>query len=246
MLKKLKRRFGISAPKVTVRTHVPWYWRWLVLSIMAAVVVGFAWAAYDIGGKLAGFDRGQARQEIARLVAENTGLSGELAGLRNDLTKNERQLEIERATHEDLAKQIKLLSDENAELKEDLAFFQTLMPASSKVGGVSVNRFKLLPDAMPGEYRYRLLILQASQRAAEFHGRLQLLVMLELDGKAQTLLLPSDGEQSDAPPYRLNFKFYQRVEGGFKVAPEAVIKSVQVRVFQDGVAAPKLSSSFNL
>ncbi|MEW6313087.1 MAG: DUF6776 family protein [Pseudomonadota bacterium] len=246
MLRRLKQRFGISAPKVTVRTHVPWYWRWLALSIMGAVVIGFAWAAYDIGGKLAGFDRGQARQEISRLAAENAGLGGDLAIARNDLVKYERQLEIERATHEDLTRQIRVLTDENAELKEDLAFFQTLMPASSKVGGVSVNRFKLLPDAMPGEYRYRLLLLQASQRAAEFHGRLQLLVMYEQDGNAQTLLLPGDSEQSDAPPYRLHFKFYQRVEGGFRVAPEAVIKSVQVRVFQDGVTAPKLSSSFNL
>ncbi len=40
MLRRIKRirdRFGISAPKMTVRTHVAWYWRWL--GIVAALAV---------------------------------------------------------------------------------------------------------------------------------------------------------------------------------------------------------------
>ena len=35
LIKSIRRRFGISAPKMTVRTHVAWYWRWLGLTLFA-------------------------------------------------------------------------------------------------------------------------------------------------------------------------------------------------------------------
>ena len=38
MLRKLRRRFGISAPNVTVKTEIAWYWRWLGLVVAAALV----------------------------------------------------------------------------------------------------------------------------------------------------------------------------------------------------------------
>ena len=43
-------------------------------------------------------------------------------------------MQIERATHGNLASQMKTLTDENALLKEDLAFFQTLMTSSGDAG----------------------------------------------------------------------------------------------------------------
>ena len=59
------------------------------------------------------------------------------------------------------------------------------------------------------------------------------------------LTLPAEGEK-DAQEYVLSFKFFQRVEGTFKVAPEAVVKSLQVRVFENGSVAPKLSQTVSV
>ena len=58
------------------------------------------------------------------------------------------------------------------------------------------------------------------------------------------MLLPADGEQADRV-YKLNFRFYQRVEGSFRVAPGAVVKSMQVRVFENGSKEPKLTQAVN-
>jgi hypothetical protein len=38
-LSKLRQRFGIAAPKVSVRTHVPWYLRWLGLAVALVLSV---------------------------------------------------------------------------------------------------------------------------------------------------------------------------------------------------------------
>jgi hypothetical protein len=241
----LQRRFGISAPRVAVRAHVPWYWRWLGYVSLGAVVVGIGWTTYDYGMELAGFRQSEAARAHAKLKEEIRQRETENAELRSQVTAADRQMQIERATYGDLAKQVKSLSEENAGLREDLAFFQSLMSVGGKEGALSVNRFRVQPEALPGEYRYRLLLVQTGQRVKEFQGKLQFVLNLEQGDRKFVLTLPSEAEKN-AKEYEVNFKFFQRVEGTFKVAPGAVVKSLQVRVFENGSVAPKLLQSVSV
>ncbi len=244
LFKTLQRKFGISAPRVAVYAHVPWYWRWLGVVVAAAVLGGVGWATYDYGLTFAGYRQSEAGRALSQLNRTIDHQRQELSGLRTRVAQAEQQLQIERATYGDLAKQVKTLTEENATLKEDLAFFQSLMPASTRDGGLTINRFKVQKEALPGEYRYRLLLVQASQRAKEFQGRLQFVLNLQQDDRKVVLTLPPEDEKN-VKEYRLSFKFFQRVEGTFKVSPEAVVKSLQVRVFENGSDTPKLTQSVN-
>ena len=55
--KLLRRRLSVSAPRMIVRSHLPWPLRWAV----AAVVLGFSAAialwAFEFGKNIAGLDR---------------------------------------------------------------------------------------------------------------------------------------------------------------------------------------------
>lgn len=242
----LKRRFGITAPRVAVHTQLPWHWRALTFVSVGVALAGIAWLTYDFGLSLGGFHSERAAAEQARLSEEMTRLLDENATLRNQLATAERQMQIETSTKGDLAGQLKTLSDENALLKDDLAFFQTLMTSGGGVpaNGVTINRFRVRADAMPGEYRYQLLVVQSRTRSKEFQGRLQLVVDVLRDGQPQVLVLP--GAQDKPDLYSLNFKFYQRVEGGFQVPAEAKVTRVQVRVLENGVDGPRSAQSVNL
>jgi hypothetical protein len=235
-LKKLRRRFGIAAPRVAVQSHVPWYWRWLTATVFLVVTIAAAWIAYDIGRQYAGFDSSEAAGEQTRLQEINGQLRQENADLRREVAAMERQLEIELAAQGNLTGQIRGLSEENALLKEDLAFFQTLMASGTDPGGVTVNRFRVERDALPGEYRYHLLIVQSKKRVREFRGRLQLIVDYVVDGKSVVATFPA--ESDDEKAYNLRFKFYQRVEGTFTLEPDAVVREVQVRVIKNGDTTP--------
>lgn len=79
MYKTLKRKFGISAQRVAVRAHVPWYWKWLLLVVLATLVSVLAWWMYDAGRKFAGFDRSQADTELSRQSELNAKLQKESA-----------------------------------------------------------------------------------------------------------------------------------------------------------------------
>ncbi len=244
MIKALRSKFGIAAPRVAVRTQVAWYWRWLVIIMMIAMVMVLAWWMYDSGRKFAGFDSGQAESEMARQAELNARLQMENAALRHEAAASGRQLQIERSTYGDLAKQVKDLSDENTSLKEDLAFFQSLLSAGSKEA-VSIYRFNVEPDTLPGEYRYRLLLLQMGPRQKEFQGKLQFVIDVLQNGQKSLMTIP-DENGPDLQAYNVNFKYYQRVEGSFRVEPGAVAKSVQVRVFENGASDAKLTQTVNL
>jgi len=72
-----RRRLSVSAPRMIVRSHLPWPLRWAV----AAVVFGFSAAialwAFEFGKDIAGLDRdvkaqaAQLEAEVQRLRAEN-------------------------------------------------------------------------------------------------------------------------------------------------------------------------------
>ena len=245
VLRTLKRRFGIFAPRVAVRAHLPWYWRWLGYITLGALVVGIGWTTYDYGMELAGFRQGEAQRVIARMSEEIQSRDTRIAELRTQVAATDRQLQIDRATYGDLGRQVKLLSEENAALKEDLALFQSLMASDEKELGLTINRFRVQPDSLPGEYRYRFLLVQSGQRLKEFQGTLQFVVNLEQGDRKFVVTLPLE-EQKSAKEYQVNFKFFQRVEGTFKVAPGTVVRSLQVRVFEIGSITPKLSQSVSV
>ena len=170
----------------------------------------------------------------------------ELTELRARAAQNERQLQMERAAAADLAKQVKALTFDNAKLKEDLAFFQSVMaPPGAREGAISVSRFRLQPEGSTGEYRYQMVLVQSGQRSKEFRGRLQLVIDVQQEGRKVAVMVPNDKE-IDAKDYQLNFKFFQRVEGTFKLNPGSVLQGVQVRVFENGSRSPKLTQNLNV
>ena len=237
--------FGISAPQMSVRAAIPWYFRWLGLLALALVVLFLARTTYDFGKKFGGLDQPMAARETRQSGETNPTMAQELASARAQLAQSERQLQMERATYTDLVKQMKSLAGENATLKEDLAFFQTLMPSGGKEGGVAVNRFVVQNDALPGEYRYRLLLTQTGQRTKDFVGSLQFVANLQQpDGRKVVMTLPAESDKADKA-FKLNFRFYQRIEGTFHVEAGTVVKSVQVRVFENGSNEPKLTQAVN-
>ncbi len=243
LLKRFRQRFGISAPRMTVQTHVAWYWRMLGLVVVLSCSFALAAWIYDAGRRFAGFDSSEAQQELSQL-RENIGkLTKEAEGLRASVNASESKLQIERTAQTQLARQVKAMEDENARLKEDLAFFENLIPSEHRDNTLLINRFRVDAGALPGEFRYRLLLLQGGRRDKPFQGSLQLLVTLQEGNKDAIITLPEAGA---AQVYKISFKYFQRVEGTFRVAPGAHVKMVRVRIFEDGSSQARAMQSFNL
>lgn len=242
-LKRLRQRFGISAPRVAIRTHLAWYWRALITVVVLSLSLALAAWIYDAGRRFAGFDSNESAKEIQSLRNYVMELDAELTKLRGVAGSGESRLQIEKAALRQLSSQVKLLELENAALKQDLAFFQELMP-SVEMGdgpGLKVNHLRVEPAGLPGEYRYQMLVVNnAGRQAKEIRGALQLVLKMQLNGKDAMITIPSETEQNPQR-FRFEIKHFQRLEGVFSVPQGAVVKNVEVRLLQDGAVRAKQS-----
>ncbi len=76
-LRLLRRRLTISAPRMAVRSALPWPVRWLIAALVLGLSAAVALWAFEFGRSLAGLDATrreelhQLRAEVARLREEN-------------------------------------------------------------------------------------------------------------------------------------------------------------------------------
>ncbi len=246
---KWRQRFGIAAPKVSVRTHVPWYLRWLGVAVMLAFSAALALWMYDAGRRFAGFDRSEVEQELNAARSELAELRADLKRLRATANAADSKVSIERSAQQKLAQQIRSLEQDNARLREELAIFESMLSETASAAPLSILRFKVEPDVLPGEFRYRVLLLASGpRRGREFQGRLEMVVSLTEDGRSAMITVPGPGE-AESPAmsaFRLTFKHFQRVDGILRVSPKAKVGGVQLRVYEAGSAEPKVTRNVTL
>lgn len=241
---RLRRRFGIAAPRVEIHTQIPWYWRWVGIAVLLGISAASAAWIYDAGRRFAGFDHSEVQQELFRVRRELDSARAELGRLRAIANAADSRVSIERTAQMKLAQQIRTLEQENAQVREELATFESMLSSDARSAhALSIYRFKVEADVLPGEYRYWLLLVTPSaRRERDFTGRLELVVNLQEGGQNVMMSFPEQ-EAAGAAAFRLAFKYFRRVEGTFRVSPNAKVESVQVRIYETGSSQPRATQS---
>lgn len=224
--KLLRRRLTISAPRMKVRSAMPWPLQWAA----AAVVLGFCGAislwAFEKGKELAGVDHG-AHEELAQLREDVVQLRAERERLQSLLNTSGSAMTVERAAQERLTAQIRTLESENRSLREDLGFFEKLTP----VNGTEAVAIRGLQAEVVGgsQLKWQVLVIQPVKNAPEFRGRLELSLSGTQGGKPWMMPLPNGGQP-------LQFRQYRRLEGMLDLPPEVVVKNVSARILEGTVS----------
>lgn len=222
--RKFRSRFGIAAPKVVVRSQLPW--RWLALPILLLVLILglLAWMFLQRN------QVGEVGRELQEIRARFQVQQEELNLLRSTAGTRQSAMSIEQATQRNLLLRIKDLEQENTALKEDMLLFERLIPVVGDEDVLRLEGLRVLKEE-GGRFRYRLLVAyQPSRQKPEFSGRLQLVVDYLLAGRAEQLLLP--GKTEAASDYQVSLKHFLRREGVFQLPEGAELKSVEARIFQ--------------
>ncbi len=222
----IRRRLSISAPHMAVRSHMPWPLRWVVAALMLGFSAALALWAFEFGRGIAGLDSGgnQAQETIAQLRQQLGEAKRDRDAAQSVANSADSLLKAERVTQQRLAEQVKALEAENLALKDDLGFFERLLPASGDA--LSVRGLQVEASA-PGQLRFQVLVMQQGGRQQpEFRGRIELLISGVQDGKQ----VPEG-----APVFKqaLVFRQYRRVDGTLSLPGQMQVKQVQVRVLDD-------------
>jgi len=143
-------------------------------------------------------------------------------------------MKVERAAQEQLARQAAEMENEANRLREDLAFFESLLPTKASASGIQIRSFRMQPDGTPEAMRYRLLVQQAGKPERDFVGVVQMQVNYVAEGRPHSLQVPDPAVPDSRRPLELSFRHYQRVEGTITLPEGATAKSVVVRIVAAG------------
>lgn len=217
-----RRRLTISSPRMAIRSAMPWPLRWAMGAVMLGFSAAIALWTFEMGVSIAGLDKA-AKQELVKLREEVAELRAERDKSQSIANISGSLLTAEKAAQEKMASQIRSLESENRLLRDDLGFFEKLLPA----GGVdsAVIRGLQAEKLSDMQLKWQVLVIQPVKNAPVFNGKLELTFTGTLAGKPWTSGLVG-GAQT------LQFKQYRRVEGVLDLPPLAVVKTITAKLIE--------------
>ena len=222
-LRLFRRRLTISSPRMSVRSAMPWPLRWFCLALVFGFSAAVALWAFEVGKDIAGLDK-SSREELSRLRHEAASLREERDKAQSIANTSGGILIAEKAVRDKMASQIKQLQSDNRSLRDDLGFFEKLLPAGANET-VSIRGLQA-EVVSETQLRWHVLVIQPVKDAPTFNGKIELTVTGTQAGKAWTMSLPSGGAQA------LQFKQSRRVEGMLDLPPSTMVKAVTAKVFE--------------
>ena len=240
-LRLLRRRLTISAPSMAVRSALPWPFRWAVVAIVFGFCAAIGLWAFEFGKDIAGLEGG-SREQVLQLQAQVLALQSELSKTQEQRDQAQSiantadtLVTAEKASKEQLLLQVKQTEAENRRLRDDLGFFEKLIP-STGTGSVAIRG--LQAELQGGNaVRWQVLVIQANRNAQEFSGTLDITFAGLQNGKPWSSALPGG-------PQAITLRQYGRLEGVLELPPQVVLKSVSARVLQGNV--PKSTQTIKL
>lgn len=217
---------------MAIRSAMPWPFRWAIVAIVLGFCAAIGLWAFEFGKDIAGLENG-SNEELLRLRTE-------LRDVRSELTTSKQERDraqfiantadtlvtTERASHESLLAQLKQLEADNRALRDELGFFEKLIP-SAGVDGLAIR--SLQADLLPGgKLKWQILVTQTGKNPPEFYGRLDVSFSGLLDGKPWTTNLAGDGPA-------IKFRQYGRMEGAFDIPAKVVVQGMSAKVMDGTV-----------
>lgn len=229
--RRLRGHFGATAKKVTVRSKQPWYWQWFVaiLLILFGYLAGY-W-------QFTGGDYISLIRSVNSLLRDNQQLEARTV-------YRERQLQVERAAQKSLADELAALQDDNMQMKEEVAFYRGILNESAATGELKLHSFKLNKGKVPDQYEYHVLLIQSGRHDKMAQGSLELKLTAVRNGEQVALPL-SDGIKT-IEPIKVNFKYYQKIDGNFVLPPDVAKLSVTLSLIEKGLKEPRIRQQLDL
>ena len=217
----LRRRLTISAPRMAVRSAMPWPLRWAVAAIMLGFCAAIALWAFEFGRDIAGLENGGQ--------ADMQQLRAQVEALKTELDKAHEQRDQAQsiantagtlvAAEKAVSAQVKHLEAENRRLRDDLGFFEKLIPADS-TDAVAIRGLQA-ETVDNGKIRWQVLVIQSKKNAPELVGKLEIMLTGLSNGK------PWAGSVSTMP---LKITQYGRLEGSLDIPAQVTVKGLTAKV----------------
>jgi cell division protein FtsB len=225
---------------MAVHSSLPWPLRWALVATVLGFCASIGLWAFEFGRDIAGLDGGRT-DEFKQLRADANQLKDQIDALREERDKAvsmantaSMMLTAEKASQDKLSQQIRQLEDQNRSLRDDLGFFEKLIPSAA---GDQMAIRALQAEVLRDRLKWQVLVIQPNKNATEFNGQIEITLSGYLAGKPWNSNV-AEGSKS------VRFKQYARLEGFIDLPAQVEVKTATARVLDGSLI--KASQSINL
>ena len=193
---------------------------WCLVTGFAVFLVGITLGYYGVKWLQQGEVQGRrdCQREVARLERQRGELLARQARL-------DEALRLEQESTRALRETLDAQSAQIADLQKELAFYLHLARSASKADGRLIRDLWIKPLAQDRRFRFRVTLVRPDQSRRAILGTLTLSVAGRRDGHQVRL----EGREIDAAtPHRVDFRYFQVVEGVLELPRGFVPETVSV------------------
>ena len=195
-----------------------------VAAVLVLVIIGTGGAIYNHGLSTAGFDRLAVSRHQQDLLDQIHKLKAENQDLRDSLARAQLALQMDQTAYAELDGSLKSSAQEINKLREELSFYRNIISPANKISGLQIQRLDVLRTSADNQFNYKLVLIQALKHDHLVGGHVRLEIQGEQNGGVAVVNIPAAGEK----PMQVSFRYFQDVEGTFKLAP--TFKPLRVKV----------------
>ena len=225
------------APQLVVREHSPWKQRILIIALLVVAIVS-GYVLYLYGLSRAGHDFASLNVERDELRNAISSLEKELANQRDQTVVLKRSSEIDKQGYKEVDESLRSLQSEILELKEEVAFYRSIVAPRESAKGLRIQRFKIEPNREQYSFRYKLVLTQVIKHSRITRGDITLSIEGLQDGVQRVLSL-KEVEPGKQNKLSFRFKYFQNFEGDMILPKDFVPSRVLLKVVSNRVTIEK-------
>jgi len=223
------------SPQLVVHEHDPLK-RGILIGLIVLVLIGLGYLSYDYGHSRADYDYDGLEEQNSVLEERISELVIEIEKTRDELVANQSSSEIEKLAYGEVDQSLRTLQSEVLELKEEVAFYRSIVAPRESARGLRIQRFNV---AQAGKgFRYKLVLTQVIKNSRITRGNVVMQIEGVRKGKSVKLNLTSLSAKGQKQ-LDFRFKYFQSFEGDLTLPKDFTPSRVHVKVSSNRVTLEK-------
>lgn len=223
----------VVKPRLSPRTKLL-----LAGGTLTVLILASSWI-YNHGLSSAGFERSFATRAQQQLEEELQQRVAETEELRAQLARAQRSVQMNDTAFQELDRSLKASAQEIVKLREELNFYRNIISPADKKSGLRIQNLYVESSGSGNQYRYKLVLIQALKHDYTIHGSATFEISGVQGSEDKVLSVPGSAER----PIKVNFKYFQDIEGQFELPKNFKPRRIKVHVTPAG-GAPAVEESY--
>jgi len=234
---------GSKQIKMVVVPHRPW--RNLLLTLAGLIVAVILTGA----GVYYGYSRGtneniDVRIERDQLSASMNSLETELETLQQDFVNLQQASLVDRQAVIEVQDMLVGLREINAQLEEDVLFYRQIMSPENDESGLAIGQLDLSATEEENRIRYHIELKQLANNENVISGYANVNILGMQEGSEVSFPLRSIAVDENQLDIRLQFRYFQNIEGELIIPENFVPETVQILAVAQGENAKTVQKNF--